>query len=126
MVAPRRRFIGDARKAEPVFHRFRGHLGAASPTRRRCEAFFRPPICFDFMWEASRIALLAGALSKGVTPAFASGAPVAIGDRAQLRAPIVAASDEDAGRRAARRASQRGRAANQRILDESRKAKRSR
>ncbi|CAK0807001.1 unnamed protein product, partial [Prorocentrum cordatum] len=72
------------------------------------------------------IALLAGALSKGVTPAFASGAPVAIADRAQLRTPIVAASEEGAARRADLRASQRDRAAAQRALDVSRKAKRSR
>ena len=83
-------------------------------------------MCFDPIREATRIALLAGALSKGVTPAFASGAPVAIGDRAQLRTPIVAASDEDAARRAARRASQRQRVADQRVLDESRKARRAR
>ena len=74
--------------------------------------------------EGWRVALIAGALSKGLTPQFQSGGPVAIRDRDQLRTPVIAASSADAERRADRRASKRERAADQRAIHESRKAAR--
>ncbi|CAK0900665.1 unnamed protein product, partial [Prorocentrum cordatum] len=79
--------------------------------------------CAVSLREGWRIALVAGALSKGAAPEFQGGGPVAIRGRDQLRALVIAAPSEAVVEHCAnRRASRKERTEDQRASQESRNA----